>query len=332
MIIVRAPLRISFAGGGTDFEDYFTKQANNFGFVIGCAIDKYVYVILNELSDLAKEKIRFTYRKVESVFTAEDIEHPVVRELLLEMKWKKPINIATLADLPGNTGLGSSSAFTVALATGLEYLQGLEPSKSEIVDLAILVERKRLREFGGVQDQLISTYGNFRSYKLMKDSIEISSELIEPTILRKIFNYIFLIPVSAQRNSTDQAKNTYNFLINDLDLITSIYAKKVLEISQDLENCHDVTDYLEVFSYLIRISHEFKLTSNPSYINSDIAELIKRGLEAGAISAKLCGAGGGGFVAFVINPKFLKKFTQEMSKFGLIKVKPDFEGCQLISY
>src|SRR3954469_22743156 len=110
MWISRTSLRASFYGGGTDYPSYFRS---NPGAVLGGTIDKYVYIQALPLAAIAEQSFRITYRTTESVARVDDIQHPVIREALKLHGWTAPLNIATMSDLPGSTGLGSSSSFTV---------------------------------------------------------------------------------------------------------------------------------------------------------------------------------------------------------------------------
>ena len=106
----KTPLRLSFFGGGSDYLEYFNE---NEGAVLGSSIDKYIYIYQLPMSNFSPKKYKLSWRKTEEVDKIENIEHPVVRTILQDLNWKKPINIATMSDLPGGTGLGSSSSFTV---------------------------------------------------------------------------------------------------------------------------------------------------------------------------------------------------------------------------
>jgi D-glycero-alpha-D-manno-heptose-7-phosphate kinase len=110
MWVSKTPLRASFLGGGTDYPSHFRSHP---GAVLGGTIDKYVFIQALPLAPIAEQKFRVTYRTTESVDRVEDIRHPVIRETLKLHNWSDPLNIATMSDLPGGTGLGSSSAFTV---------------------------------------------------------------------------------------------------------------------------------------------------------------------------------------------------------------------------
>ena len=115
MDLVKAPLRISYVGGGTDYPEFY--RHNEGAGVIAAAIDQYVYLYAHPLSEVAEENIRFTYRETESVLKIEDLRHPVMREMLRDVNWNYRTNFGTFADLPSGVGLGGSSSFAVALAT-----------------------------------------------------------------------------------------------------------------------------------------------------------------------------------------------------------------------
>src|ERR1041384_5036743 len=122
MIISRAPVRISFFGGGTDYPEYFLKEG---GAALATAIDKYCYVTASPfLSHLFDYSIRVSYRKVELAKSADEIEHKVYRECLKLCGLAKGIELHAMADLPAFTGLGSSSTFTVSLLQALHGFKG----------------------------------------------------------------------------------------------------------------------------------------------------------------------------------------------------------------
>jgi D-glycero-alpha-D-manno-heptose-7-phosphate kinase len=191
MIASSAPLRISYLGGGTDYQNYFSQYG---GLVLGASINMKVYVFLNELSKVAEENVRFTYRKIESVTSLMEIKHPVVREVLKIYAPNERLNIATFADLPGKSGLGSSSAFTVALITALQALAGnqnLEPKF--VAENAINIERKILNEVGGIQDHYHATCGNLRSYRFGNFETKISEPYYSDKILQELSQFHQLV-------------------------------------------------------------------------------------------------------------------------------------------
>ena len=177
MLIAKSPLRISFLGGGSDFPSYFQNSSIG-GSVLGTSIARYVYVMIENQPLFEEVKFRVTYRKTDAAQDLESIKHPSVRESLKLRSWTSPLNIATMADLPGRSGLGSSSAFTVALNIALDKMQNrdLALSSKYLYDLAhraIMIERIKLNEHGGYQDQFHSVFGGLRRYDFFKSKVEI---------------------------------------------------------------------------------------------------------------------------------------------------------------
>jgi D-glycero-alpha-D-manno-heptose-7-phosphate kinase len=333
VIITKAPLRISFIGGGSDFESFYNHNESIGGIVLGCTINRYVYVCLNKLSELADEFIRFTYRTTESVNAIQELRHPVTREMLQNLHWKVPINIATFADLPGRSGMGSSSAFSVALAAALLTFQGKTVTSKETSSLAILVERKILKEYGGVQDQIQASYGGFRTYRFRKNQIEASDSLLDKPTVVSIFESLYLVPVSKDRHSSSISKATDSFL-KSVPAIKQ--TNQLVEVAEELVDVLVTTKSLEnkiaTIANCVNISHEFKLKSNNEYISTVISELITLGKKNGALGSKLCGAGAGGFLLFVVPKSEKARFEGTFLQRGAFQVEPDFDGNQVQNF
>ena len=294
VIISSAPLRISFCGGGTDYKNFFQKYG---GGVIGAAIDKKVYVFINPLSKFSDEKIRFTYRITESVDEIDSLNHPVVRAALRELEISEKINIATMADVPGNSGLGSSSAFTVALIGGLVRFKGLTLTLEEIVGLAYKIEREILNEPGGIQDFLHATYGSLRFYGMSEhdeiDNICVSS----PGLKLLLENRTALIRIGESRESAIQAKVTDNAknIPRSLDAL-----RRNLNLALETrDRIIDSSDPEYQYSLLVHAVHEnwqtkkiFQPTDSSLEVERIESILLPHGLKA----MKLCGAGSSGFL------------------------------------
>ena len=160
MIITQTPLRISFAGGGTDFPDFFTEHG---GAVVSTAIDKFVYCIVKERFD---EKIYVNWTKKEIVDAVEQIEHELVREALRKVGVSKGVEISFLSDIPAEgSGLGSSSSVTVGVLNALYQYIGETPTAEQLAREACEIEIEILRKPIGVQDQYIAAYGGLRCFE-----------------------------------------------------------------------------------------------------------------------------------------------------------------------
>lgn len=295
MIVASAPLRVSILGGGSDLPDFFQKHS---GAVLGGSIDKRVYVALLDMDKSAEFPFRFTYRQVDNVISKSEIRHPVVRTILELEKELNRINIATLADIPGNSGLGSSSAFTVALLAALNEYQNRDMGKQEIAELAISVERELIAEAGGWQDQIHATYGGFRFYEFAKDNYSASENLISFQEQKEWESSSVLVKVGGFRSSAtqhSQISSLNSSLVEENLLLQSNLARKGYEIFCSEFNFNQ--KLIEI-SKLINESWHLKETllgGNSHEVN----ETIAKGESFGAYAAKLCGAGGSGYVLFL---------------------------------
>src|SRR5258708_32212426 len=153
MIITRTPFRISFAGGGSDLEEFYSREP---GMVISTAIDKYMYLAVKEHFDL---NFRISYSRTEFADTVDQIDHRIVRECLLSLGVTRGLEIVSMADLPARTGLGSSSSFTVSLLQALYAMQGKLVSPARLADEACSIEIGKMDEAIGEQDQYIAALG-----------------------------------------------------------------------------------------------------------------------------------------------------------------------------
>ena len=163
MIISRAPVRVSLGGGGTDLASYYSKFG---GFLIAAAIDKYVFVSANKRFH---ESIRLSYSETEIVDSVDDIRHRIFKESLKRLGINKHIELVSIADVPANCGLGSSSAFTVSLLNALHTYKRDFISLRNLAEEACEIEIDILGEPIGKQDQYISAFGGVTCLRFEKD-------------------------------------------------------------------------------------------------------------------------------------------------------------------
>src|ERR1017187_5943612 len=163
MIITRTPFRISFAGGGSDLDSYYAHES---GAVLSAAIDRYMYICAMERFG---GTFRISYSRTELVDTIEQIEHPIVRECLIKHQVRKGLEIVSLADLPAQSGMGSSSSFTVGLLLALHAMSGHVVTAEQLAEEACHVEIEVLKEPIGKQDQYIAAFGGFQFIRFQPD-------------------------------------------------------------------------------------------------------------------------------------------------------------------
>ena len=320
MIISRTPLRISLFGGGTDYPEWYRRSR---GAVIGLAIDKYVYVTAMPLSPLHPYKFRLYWSKIERCDRADEIEHPVVREVL-RYRPQGPMGFSIIADLPARNGLGSSSAFTVG------FIKVLEPTREAIhlADEAVTVERENLMEIGGHQDQFLCAFGGLRRIDFAGDVLPTTRKTQGADIVNSLFLLHTGITRTASHVSAEQKYRTIDGLCDKqleatLELVDE--AETVLNGNQDP---HDMA------VGIARLMHEawrIKRTMSSQITNPRIDELYEEALRAGAHAGKICGAGAGGFLLAIVPPSAQRRFLERIEpKVPVIRVGLDTEGSTII--
>jgi D-glycero-alpha-D-manno-heptose-7-phosphate kinase len=324
MIIARSPLRISLGGGGTDLPSYYKKHG---GFLLAAAIDKYVYAtVLRPFSP----GVYLKYSKIEHVNHIKDVQHPIIREVLKEMKLDTPqIEITTLTDIPAGTGLGSSGSFTTALIKGLftHYRREIHPK--ELAELACKIELENLKEPIGKQDQYIAAYGGITSFIFEKDGEVISENLkISTNTLHNLEDNLLLFFTGISRSASsillDQDERSIN---NDSKITKNLhYIKELGFRSRDALLAGD----LENFGQLMNEHWEHKRIRSSGMTNDFIDDIYTKALKNGAVGGKLVGAGGGGFLMFYASDR--SKLRAAMNKYSLEEVRFsfDYEGTKII--
>lgn len=290
MIIVRAPLRISFIGGGTDLPSFYRQYP---GQVLSTTIDKYVYAAINPAPLL--KGITARYSIIENVKTPSDLQNDRIRETMLHFGVNDNMEFGTFSHLPVGTGLGASSSFTVALVKGLSTYQGKRIDKKEMAEIACKIEIESIKEPIGKQDQYASTFGGFNVFKFNPDeSVDIDPILLDYKRQISFENHIVIFFTGITRKASsilkEQKINTQNNLEPLKSMANSVDLFKKKLIKGDFET-------------LGKLLHEGwlkkkKLASKIS--NPVIDKLYETGLRNGAWGGKLLGAGGGGCILFLV--------------------------------
>lgn len=286
MIITQTPLRISFAGGGTDFKGYYEKDG---GAVLSSAIDKYIYVIIKERFDT---KIRIGYSRTEMVDGVSEIEHELAREAMRMTGVERGIEIATMADIPSEgSGLGSSSAVTVGL------LHALYAFKGELVTPEILARQACEIEIGvlgkpiGKQDQYIAAYGGLRFIEFhADDTVSVTSVPMDEEKRRRFGENVLLFYTGVTRKADailSEQKQNIEVQMETLDRIKA-QAGEVHEVL--------MSGVMNRVGRILDAGWQHKRQLAGKITNSTIDDMYDRALDAGATGGKIAGAGGGGFL------------------------------------
>lgn len=325
MIISRTPLRISFVGGGTDLKSFYSKE---FGKVLSTTIDKYVYVAVKRQIGIVEFKYRVNWSRVEIKNEIDDIEHPIVREALKFMKIDFPLEISTFADVPANTGLGSSSSFAVGLLHALFAIKGQRVTKSKLASLASYIEVDILGRTMGAQDHYAAAYGNFNVFTFNKDhSVTVEPVFYRPEVKKSVESNLMLFYTGLKRDASEVLK-----VQNEKTSEKFACLKKMRELVDPLQdilssgrNLHEFGDILHQ-GWLLKKSISSEISSN------QIDQYYERALKAGALGGKLLGAGGGGFLLFYVEPQNQKAVRDSLSELYQLRFGFDSAGTRITYY
>jgi D-glycero-alpha-D-manno-heptose-7-phosphate kinase len=297
MFIVRAPLRISLAGGGTDVPSYYQEKS---GEVLNFAINKYVYLAFHETF---RPGIRLAYSQTENIDSASEIKHPLFRSAFQFMGYKNNIEIGSFADIPAEgTGLGSSSAFTVALVKGLSLLNEAELTKHEIAEKACHVEIQLCEDPIGKQDQFASAYGGVNHFKFLPDESVTSTSVVMPENIKES---LLLFHLDMSRSASTILKLQSTFMKEGTKQFINL--DRIQKQVQLMKNSFLLKDVVTV-GELLHENWVLKREMTDLTTNSKIDELYELALRSGAIGGKVLGAGGGGFFLFCVNPENKQDF------------------------
>jgi D-glycero-alpha-D-manno-heptose-7-phosphate kinase len=289
VIFSRAPLRISLGGGGTDLPSYYAEHG---GFLVSGAIDKYVYMLTHTVF---QRRYRMKYSSTEEVDTIEEIRHPILRETLLRHWRGNPLEIASVADVPAGTGMGSSGAFTVCLLKGLAHARRTAIGPGALAEAACEIEIDVLQEPVGKQDQYVAAHGGICAYTFNADgSVDVEPLELDEGTLRKLRDHLLLFYTGEARSAaTVLGDQDQRSKAGDAEMLENLHRTKEMGYnSRELLLAGDVEGYA-------RLMHEHwenKRRRSPGMASEKIDRLYTLARRSGAIGGKLVGAGGGGFL------------------------------------
>lgn len=286
MIISKAPLRISFAGGGTDLPSFYEKD---FGSVLSCTIDKYIYVIIKGRFD---DLIVVNWTRKEIVNHPNEIEHDLVREAMKKTGIDRSVEITTIADIPSEgSGLGSSSSLLVGLLNAFYEFKGIQVSTERLAEEACEIEIDILRKPIGKQDHYAAAFGGLSEIVFHRDgSVEVNKVIIPNDKFRSLSSNLLLFYTNITRKSENILKKQTEATDNIFNSLLEI-RNQVPLLKYKLEN--GGCDSLGIF---LKRGWALKKSLLHEITNKHIDKMYEKALKAGASGGKICGAGGGGFL------------------------------------
>ena len=327
MITSRTPYRISLFGGGTDYPEWYLKHG---GAVFSSTIDKYCYISTKFSIELLETRHKIVWSYIENVQSFNDILHPVVREGLkfLNFDNNKGIEIYHSGDLPARTGIGTSSSFSVGLINALSNLNNNHIDKHQLAIKAIELEQKILNESVGSQDQMAASYGGFNKIifntngNIIVNKIDINDEI------KNFLNSNISIYYSGTRIGRNSSEVVSDMLI---DIDSKYKLLKELESYVDIGINLITKKDLSGFGKLLNESWKIKKSLGSKITNSEIDEIYDIGIQNGAYGGKILGAGGAGFIMFVIPKEKKESLRQKLPNCAELSFKFEDEGSTITS-
>jgi len=324
MIIARTPVRISLGGGGTDLASYYCKYG---GFLIAAAIDKYIFITVNRRFE---DSIRVSYSKTEIVDKVEEIQHPIVREALKLLGYDGSLEITTIADVPANTGLGTSSSFTVGLLNALHTYKRESITAKALAEEACRIEIDILGEPVGKQDQYMAAFGGITCLTFAKNGeVTVTPLNISPDIIEELERHIMLFYTGIRRNSADVLSGQNNASQrDDKKVIENLH--KIKEIGEEAKIALE-SGTVHRFGELLHTHWQSKKNLSHKVSRPEIDRWYALARQNGALGGKIMGAGGGGFFMFYVQGN-KSKLRQVMRGEGLreMRFKFDLEGSKVL--
>ena len=317
MIISKTPLRISFAGGGSDLPSYFEKEP---GKVISSSINKYVYVIIKERFD---DMIYINYSKKEIVSSVDNIEHALVREAMKKTGIRNGVEITTLSDIPSSgSGLGSSSAITVGLLNAMYNYKNIIKSQQELAEEACHIEINICKNPIGKQDQYGCALGGVKKIKFNTDG-KVEFKLIDSNFSELDRNlYLCYTDITRSANTilSKQSKSSKKNKLKNSMLVSSVDEFEEILFSGSLDKAGNFLDKM----------WKIKKEMAEGISNDSIEKLYRKGINAGALGGKVLGAGGGGFILFYVQRNNQKAFEDKMIKNTFLDFNFETHGSKII--
>lgn len=324
MLIARAPMRISFGGGGTDLEAYYGRYG---GLVISTAINKYFYAIIttDESDDLqvisADYRSLFRHSPYDDLFWNGDLALP--KAILHHFGIRRGINLFVASEVPPGTGLGSSSAAAVTLVQAMATLVEQPMTRRQIAELASFIEIEKMGMPIGKQDQYASAFGGLNKITFTGEEVTVEPMKVDPEVRTTLERRLMLFFTGSSRESTSilkhQRKSTQE---NNESVLQALHNIKqvALEMQTSLERGN-----LDGFARLLHYAWQEKRRLAPNLSSSTIDESYELALSCGAEGGKITGAGGGGFLMLYCREEKQENVTRALEERGLKRMNFHFD-------
>ena len=321
MIITRTPLRVSFAGGGTDLPAFY--RAFGGGAVTSAAIDRYIHVLVNEKFD---RSIRVAYSRTENVDHLEDLQHGLVREAMRLTGVHDSLEVHTIADIPSEgTGLGSSSTLTVGLLNALYAYRGVLKDPTELAEEACAIEIDRLRGTLGKQDQYIAAFGGLEYFDFRPDdTVRVSPIPLSTTHRLEFSDHLSLFYTGVSRRAERILVGQNSRTVENKETL-----ERIRQLAASARTAIVQRDWAALGGVLDE-GWKLKCRLTTGISNETIDRQYAAAKAAGAYGGKITGAGGGGFLLLLHPPERSRQIAEALSPMSRLPVRITPEGSRIL--
>ena len=324
MITTQTPFRLSFFGGGSDIKSFYSRYP---GAVLSVAINKSMYMTTHPYFE--PTAIHLKYSKTELVPSVDRIEHPILRAVLTELVPNGGIEVASIADIPGGTGLGSSSAFTVGLIQNLNARCERFLPPNRLAEEACHIEIDVLEEPIGKQDQYASAFGGLNRFVFHPDGrTTVERIFVAADTIKRLEASLFLFYLGTPRSASTILREQTRNLADTAIFETQKAMVAQVDVGVQLLRDGD----LDGFGRLLHEAWVLKRSLAAKISDDTIDAHYQRGLDAGALGGKLAGAGGGGFLLFYCPPRSQSYFLKAMNGIRRVPFNFEFSGSRIIHF
>ncbi|HVA96944.1 MAG TPA: hypothetical protein VND99_04775 [Candidatus Acidoferrales bacterium] len=322
MIISKTPLRISFVGGGSDMASFYQHEP---GAVVSTTINKYVYIAVNKKFD---DAIRLSYKETENVPDISKLKHNIARETLRFLKIKQGIEISSIGDIPAETGLATSGAYTVGLLNALITYQGKRMTAEELARNASIIEIEKVGRPIGKQDQYVEAYGGLNYIQFNPNgSVKVVPIKLTPAKKKKLQSHLLLFYTGYVASSAKVLSKQKQIMAKQIDkrAIMSQMVGLAKTLKKELQKGN-----IDSFGKLLHENWLLKKKMAGGITNRKIDEWYEQAIKNGAIGGKICGSGGRGFLLLYAPPLSHKKINAALSELQQVDFSFEEKGSTII--
>jgi D-glycero-alpha-D-manno-heptose-7-phosphate kinase len=342
MIVSRTPFRLPLGGGGTDLPAYYTEHE---GFLITAAVNKYMFININQPAIVRKIKVNYSQTEVVELDDIDSIKHDIVRETLKYLNLRIPLEITSMADLSAGTGMGSSSSYTVGLLRCLNTIKRKYMSQQDLAEEACLVEIQKIGKPIGKQDQYATAFGGIIQMEIDKQGVvKVTPLPIDHETVCDLEHRLMMFYTSIERDANvilgEQSKaisagaaNVTNAAAESSKPISATEAMHLIKnIGYRVKDALIEGD-IDKFGSLLHEHWETKKRVSSKMSNGDIDAWYNLARENGALGGKIMGAGGGGFFVFCVENGRRRHLRKTLENAGLnyMDFRFDWEGCKIVA-